>query len=432
MNSIRNCLNTKWRLPSYVALSKGLGLGNIGLPCLFCSFKQIGKTWVPTLITAGFIGVLGLAISRIYRKATGSEAALPTTKALSAVASWDLEGLAGPVEPEKAWLNADGRENRIRTGPDAIKRKLTKELAYAKEQKDIEEDKGFAYQPATGDIQGRDRTSPTFERHNVLGRDVGICHFIGKRAEMEDEHLATSFDLKVGGEVYPVSLFGVFDGHGGGQASAYVRDNLQKKLVEMLIRFCPNELTNEGIWNALKLTFVGLNKDLAHPRAGTTATVSMILDGKLWTANVGDSRTILDDATQLSEDAKPNDSRYRQGIEDRGGIVTNRWNDAPRINRVLAVGRAIGDHLIRGVDDNSLRPVSARPKITMIPLSEIELGTHLILACDGIYDVASTRQVAQGVKGDKDGSSMQLAQNIVHSAYMAGSKDNLSALVVKL
>ena len=68
----------------------------------------------------------------------------------------------------------------------------------------------------------------------------------------------------------------------------------------------------------------------------------------------------------------------------------------------------------------------------MIPLSEIELGTHLILACDGIYDVASTRQVAQGVKGDKDGSSMQLAQNIVHSAYMAGSKDNLSALVVKL
>lgn len=432
MNSIRNCLNTKWRLPSYVALSKGVGLGNIGLSCLFCSLKQIGKTWVPTLITAGFIGVLGLGIRRIYRKATGSEAALPTTKALSAVASWDLQGLAGPVEPGKAWLTADGRENRIRTGPDAIKRKLAKELATAQLQRSAETDKRFAYQLATGDIQGSDGTSPTVERHNVFGRDVGVCHFIGRRKEMEDEHVATSFDLNVGGEVYPVSLFGVFDGHGGGQASAYVRENLQKKLVEMLTRFCPNELTNEGIWNALKLTFVGLNKDLAHPRAGTTATVSMILDGKVWTANVGDSRTILDDATQLSEDAKPNDPRYRQGIEDRGGQVYHRFGHVPRINSILAVARAIGDHGIRGLNDSSLQPVSARPKITMIPLSEIEPGTHLILACDGIYDVASTRQVAGGVKGDKDGSNIQLAQNIVHSAFIAGSTDNLSALVVKL
>jgi serine/threonine protein phosphatase PrpC len=408
-------------------------MGNIGLSCLFSSFKQIGKTWVPTLITAGFIGVLGLGIRRIYRKAPGSEEALPTTKALSALASWDLEGLPGPVEPGKAWLTAEGRENRIRTGPDAIKRKLAQELAYAKEQEASEEDKGFAYQPATADIHGSDGTSPTFEADKVLGRDVGVCHFIGRRPTMEDEHLATSFDLNVGGQVYPVSLFGVFDGHGGGEASAYIRDNLQKKLIEMLTRFCPNELTNEGIWNALKLTFVGLNKDLAHPRAGTTATVSMILDGRLWTANVGDSRTILDDATQLSEDAKPNDPRYRQGIEDRGGqVYQHRFGDVPRINKVLALARAIGDHLIRGVDDNRLRPVSARPKITMLALSEIEPGTHLILACDGIYDVASTRQVAKGIKGDKDGSTMQLAQNIVHSAYMAGSKDNLSALVVKL
>ena len=242
---------------------------------------------------------------------------------------------------------------------------------------------------------------------------------------MEDEHLATSFDLKVGGEVYPVSLFGVFDGHGGGQASAYVRDNLQKKLVEMLIRFCPNELTNEGIWNALKLTFVGLNKDLAHPRAGTTATVSMILDGKLWTANVGDSRTILDDATQLSEDAKPNDPRYRGGITNRGGMV---FRD--RVNGQLAVARAIGDHSLKDQDDQGF-VVSARPKITMIPLSEIEAGTHLILACDGIYDVASTRQVSTAVREDRDTSAVELAKNIVYSAYQAGSTDNLSALVFK-
>lgn len=34
-------------------------------------------------------------------------------------------------------------------------------------------------------------------------------------------------------------------------------------------------------------------------------TVAMILDGKLWTANVGDSKTILDIGIQLSEGDNP-------------------------------------------------------------------------------------------------------------------------------
>ncbi|OGN58689.1 MAG: hypothetical protein A3C42_01330 [Chlamydiae bacterium RIFCSPHIGHO2_02_FULL_45_9] len=54
-----------------------------------------------------------------------------------------------------------------------------------------------------------------------------------------------------------------------------------------------------------------------EPQSGTTATVAMILDGKLWTANVGDSRTILDNGIQLSEDAKPTDTHYRKGIENQ-------------------------------------------------------------------------------------------------------------------
>ena len=79
-----------------------------------------------------------------------------------------------------------------------------------------------------------------------------------------------------------------------------------------------------------------------------------------------------------------------------------------------------------------MKGINPRPKITMCPLSEIPKESHLILACDGIYHVSSTRQVAAAVKSHKNCSVAELAKNIVYSAYKAGSKDNLTALVVKL
>ncbi len=233
---------------------------------------------------------------------------------------------------------------------------------------------------------------------------------------MEDEHLVSSFDLLVEGKTYPVRLFGIFDGHGGSAASQFVKSNLERVLSQTLNETCASTLTDEAVWNALKLAFVCLDKEFGTRVSGTTATVAMILDNKLWVANTGDSRTILDNGLQLSEDAKPTDIRYRRGIEKRGCFVA-----FGRINARLAVARAIGDNLIG--------PINARPKITAIPLPK---DTHLILACDGIYDVASTRQIAAAVQASGHLSPQEIAASLVYSAYQAGSTDNLSALVVRL
>jgi len=84
------------------------------------------------------------------------------------------------------------------------------------------------------------------------------------------------------------------------------------------------------------------------------------------------------------------------------------------------------------VGDHNVGAISARPKITVYPLSMIPRGSHLILTCDGIYDVSSTRQVAAAVRIHNNQSAVELAKNIVYSAYQANSGDNLSALIVKL
>lgn len=316
------------------------------------------------------------------------------------------------IEPQEP-LTPEMRSRRIRQGTELIAGKLRNQFKHAQNQAAQEPDKAFQYLAAPGNFQGHAQSE------RIAGHDVGVCHFIGRRPTMEDEHLTTSFNLNVGGRAYPVQLFGIFDGHGGGQASRYVRDNLERELHETLNEFCAGGLTDEAIWNALKITFVRLKEEFNERQSGTTATVAIILDGKLWNANVGDSRTILDNGIQLSEDAKPTDPRYRQGIENRGGMVF--FN---RVNGNLAVARAVGDH--------NVGAISARPKITVYPLSMIPRGSHLILTCDGIYDVSSTRQVAAAVRAHRNQSAAELAKNIVYSAYEANSRDNLSALVVKL
>ena len=302
---------------------------------------------------------------------------------------------------------------RVRVGAELIADKLDRQFARTQKQAEEEVDGPFQFLAAPRDFPGEAHTE------KVGGYDVGVCHFIGRRPSMEDEHLATTFNLNVMGKVYPVQLFGVFDGHGGREAAIHVRENLEQVFQQTLEEFCSKGLTDEAIWNALKIACVKLKIGFDQRHAGTTATIAMILDGKLWSANVGDSRTILDNGIQLSEDAKPDDPNYKNGIENRGGQVIG-----SRVNGILGVARAIGDH--------SVGAVSSRPKVTVYPMAKIPKGTRLILGCDGIYDVGSTRQVAAGARAHHRQSVAELARNIVYSAYKARSGDNLSATVVTL
>lgn len=324
--------------------------------------------------------------------------------------------------------SASARENRLDKSAGSIHKALSAEMRHCAKQMAEEPMKPFQYvnqDPFFGSVA---------EEMVVGNMQVGIAHAQGRRPTMEDEHLAVAFNVEIAGKVYPLQLFGIFDGHGGSAAAQYVRNNLRQELHEALNEFNGNGLTEAGIWKALKRACTRLDHNLksAYPShdgfsQGTTATIAMVLNEQLWTANVGDSRTILDNhgrAEQLSCDAKPNDSRFRKGIENRGGAVRTVFG-VPRVNGDLAVARSFGDHRLGSA-------VSARPKITMKPLSEIQSGSQLILCCDGITDVARSADLAQAVHTNRFQPVSAVARNLVYSAYFAGSTDNLSAMVVKI
>jgi len=258
--------------------------------------------------------------------------------------------------------------------------------------------------------------------HNGLPINVNTAYMQGDRFSMEDEHIAKVFHIRQGHQTHTISLFGVFDGHSGPETSAFVKQNIVRTLQYYLAR---EPLSDTAIFNALKLTFVDLDQRFVG-KSGTCASVAIILDGNLWVANTGDSRVVLDndgETAQLSRDAKPEKEPFLDRILKRMGDLWTASNKSKtlRVNGNLAVGGSIGDHTVRGSQGHGC--VSPRPKITKTPLADIRKNSRLIIGCDGLWDVATSKEVVEAKKG---------AGSIMKAAYRAGSQDNITVMTVDL
>lgn len=304
-----------------------------------------------------------------------------------------------------------------------IQNKLNKEYQFADAQKNLPKRLWLQY-PLFNEAQEKP-LSVHSETVQVGPYTAHIASAQGRRESMEDTHVAQL--LTVSNKQIP--LFGVFDGHGGTQASAFLQNNLPAYLEHYLDKFNPSgKFSDVGIWNALKHAFLELDADFKDI-AGSTANIALIINDHVWIANIGDARAILslpDSYKQLSEDAKPDDRRYKRSIEKRGGKVT--YTDAYRINGIHAVGRAFGDHSNRGRTNKCSVPHA--PKITKTSIKDLPANSSLLIGCDGVWDVATTPQVSAYIQQNLADAST--AANIITKAYNGGSGDNLSALHVRL
>jgi len=312
--------------------------------------------------------------------------------------------------------------------PVVVQQKLNKEFRFASIQQSNEQTQ--ARQPKTNLFLSHENarfqyaqpeTQTRFpiktETHSVGPYKAHIASAQGRRPSMEDEHIAQMLFLSD----RPVPLFAVFDGHGGKQASKFLKEKLPAYLTHYLNRF---GLTDTGIWNALKHALIELDYDFTAPQSGSTAVISLIIDGHIWTANIGDSRAILstpDKAIQLSEDAKPSDPRYLRSIEKRGGTLFNRYVYGTNRRCGISIGRVFGDHNVASPAKTSVLPHA--PKITKHPVLP---DSTLILMCDGVTDVALTDQISEFTQKKLTPSQ------ILAKALIAGTTDNVTLLSAQL
>uniref|UniRef100_A0A7N1A541 protein-serine/threonine phosphatase n=1 Tax=Kalanchoe fedtschenkoi TaxID=63787 RepID=A0A7N1A541_KALFE len=262
---------------------------------------------------------------------------------------------------------------------------------------------------------------------------------IGPRRYMEDEHVRIDDLTAYLGSVLefpqPSAFYGVFDGHGGPEAAAFVRKNLNRFFFEDVSfpqRCEVDSAFTDEVESSLRKAF--LRADLAlvedsgvSSSCGTTALTAMIIESLLMVANAGDCRAVLcrkGEAIEMSQDHRPTCESERRRVEELGGFIDDGY-----LNGIVSVTRALGDWDMK-FPRGSPSPLIAEPEFRQVTLTEDD--EFLVLGCDGIWDVMTSQHavnlIRRGLQRHDDPD--QCARDLVLEALRLKTFDNLTVIVV--
>ncbi|XP_049851957.1 protein spalten-like [Schistocerca gregaria] len=265
--------------------------------------------------------------------------------------------------------------------------------------------------------------------------EAGLYEVQGRRETMEDTHVMFE-DLKAVLDAVPdhTAFFGVYDGHGGVDAAKLCRDYLHRKIVEA------PEFRLGRIEDAIRVGFretdelIVMKSNENQWMNGSTGVILLLMERRLYVANVGDSEASLVelndngemDYTILTKIHRASDPKEKMRIESLGGHVF--------FNRVfgsLAVSRSFGDSRFK-VPKTSQNFVSCEPSIGQFELTT--RSRYLVIACDGLWDVMSHYEVAKFVQNRhlEGRGATQIATDLVEEALKKKTEDNVTVLVVIL
>jgi serine/threonine protein phosphatase PrpC len=329
------------------------------------------------------------------------------------------------------------------------------------------------------------------------GLNWGVSEKPGWRIEMEDAVCcvypvaAPPPPAHINRKIPTLGLFGVFDGHGdGGYASKFLATNLLDKLsthsqwstAYHSIDSDSNSSTegDGAMMTLLEESFHALDTDLMNDdgkvkNGGSTAIVAVVSEGKMFIANVGDSRCILVkkrmneegdvvvhannaeslEVIPLSEDHKPNLPSERARIEAAGmtiyaeNIPAEGDKSSTIIHKIqksqqdtgVSFSRAFGDFDYKSNPNlSSTRQAVICTPETCIRERKLEEDMYLILACDGVWDVMSDDEVGLFVANhvqerclhdlEKDDILAKVGDDLLDHCLDKGSTDNMSVLIL--
>lgn len=220
-------------------------------------------------------------------------------------------------------------------------------------------------------------------------------------------------------------FFGLFDGHAGGRCSNHIASCLGNVIAEdnSFVSNLPQALKRS--FHVANEQFLKIAEKMKY-HDGSTGLVAIVRDRKVLVANVGDCRALIVSngrPIQMSIDQKPTSPDEQKRIAALGGTVVYCMGVA-RVNRVLAVSRAFGNRTLRSV---------IRPDAEMMQRELTKDDDYLVMASDGLWDVLKNKDVCDICYSPfvKD-NPQAIADELVQTALLRGSMDNVTCICVKL
>ncbi|XP_015600171.1 uncharacterized protein LOC107270053 [Cephus cinctus] len=257
-------------------------------------------------------------------------------------------------------------------------------------------------------------------------RVTGHCNQ-GGRKYMEDM-FSVAYQQTSDDKDLEYAFFGIFDGHGGGEAATFAKEHLMDIIVKQKNFWSDRD---EDVLRAIRDGYVNTHYAMWReldkwPRtasglpstAGTTASIAFIRKGKIYIGHVGDSGIVLgyqDDgdpqwkAKALTKDHKPESGPEMSRIQESGGKVVSKsgvprvvWN-RPRIGHkgpvrrsthideipFLAVARSLGDLWSYNSELDTF-VVSPEPDVRVVAV-DVKSHRCLIFGTDGLWNMLTAQ-----------------------------------------
>ncbi|XP_012830188.1 PREDICTED: probable protein phosphatase 2C 58 isoform X1 [Erythranthe guttata] len=296
--------------------------------------------------------------------------------------------------------------------PDDIFSALLKEQGLDKDS-DGDADSDDVDETEKDDVDRDDYTKNKDDRKRSISCG---CHLVeGKMRHGMEDYLVAKHKTING---HKLGLYAIFDGHSGREVAEYLQNHLFE-----------NILNEPDFWTspkaAVRKAYEATNKDILEnvvgSRGGSTAVTAILIDKvDLIVANVGDSRGVIcksGTAKQITVDHEP--MKEKKLVESKGGFVSKKRGNVPRVDGQLAMTRAFGDERLKD-------HITAEPYIA---IKKIDEDTEfVILASDGLWKVMSNQEAVDCIRESRDGQ--EAAEELIKEALLREGKDDISCGVV--
>ena len=214
-----------------------------------------------------------------------------------------------------------------------------------------------------------------------------------------------------------MSLFGIFDGHGGYDVVQYIKN----RLPEIIKTNITKNNNYDSIENNLTSSFNKIDEELNFydsEHTGSTATILLFQDNMVYCANVGDSTAFIvydNFVKKISIDHKCTDPKEEERILFSGGKITKN-----RVMGQLVLSRCLGDlyckkYGVSNIPDISFNKLEGNVK-------------YVVVASDGIWDVVKEDELLQLSKNRKNAEGF--CKDLVKLSIDKDTKDNVSCIVI--